>query len=88
MPPLLRQNSQQMSVTASGQFQADNSKQSSSSPVGKSWSREDELALIEVHADEGNKWVSIAKRLHGERSQLEVKVGVGLIPWMGDWETS
>ena len=47
---------------------------SSSVPLGKVWSREDELALIEAHIDEGNKWVAIATRLPGDRSQLEIKV--------------
>ena len=37
---------------------------------------EDEVALMEAHVEEGNKWSSIAKRIPGGRSHLDVKVCV------------
>jgi hypothetical protein len=39
---------------------------------------EDEVALMEAHVEGGNKWSSIAKRIPGERSHLEVKVCVSV----------
>ena len=38
------------------------------------WSMEDELALLDAHVEEGNKWAAIAKRMPGGRSHVDVKV--------------
>ena len=38
------------------------------------WSMEDELALLDAHVEEGNKWAAIANRMPGGRSHIDVKV--------------
>ena len=51
-------------------------------PGPKRWSKEEENALVLAHVEEGNRWGSIAERLTGGRTQLEVKVRVcgGYLP--------
>ena len=39
------------------------------------WSPEEEEALVHAHITEGNRWGTIAQRLPGGRTHLEIKVG-------------
>ncbi|GIL57864.1 hypothetical protein Vafri_13091, partial [Volvox africanus] len=43
----------------------------------KSWNEQEEWALVVAHAEVGNRWADIARKLGGVRSENTVKVGDG-----------